>query len=126
MYDFYSLRPQTNTMLIHSHLYEKTSRTYGTINANFRNPLKIFQPFPVNSQPYPHTQSSLLFLTRSFSYFSYSVKLRLRQGHNECRSLLRTSAVLICPSLRETWIRITALTITGSLSLRLRKLTYCK
>ena len=34
-------------MMIHSHFYEKTSRTHGTINANFRNPLKIFQLYPV-------------------------------------------------------------------------------
>ena len=29
------------------HFYEKTSRTYGTINAKFHNPLKIFQLYPV-------------------------------------------------------------------------------
>lgn len=48
------------------------------------------------------------------------------QGHNERRSLLRPSTVLISRCFSETWTRVTALPITDSLSARLNKFAYCK
>ena len=63
-------------------------------------------------------------LSQPFSQF------RQRQGTRELGSLVgslvRTDIVLISPFVLKIWTVITGFTITDSLSLRLRKLVYCR
>ena len=64
--------------------------------------------------------TEIFFLPQTFCQF------RLRQGTMELGSLVRTETVLMPPFFLEVWAAITVLTITDSLSLRLRKLVYCR
>ena len=73
-------------------------------------------PFFAYSDPYNLNQ-------KYFPYLCYLVHFRLRQETSEQRSLARTDTVLI--SLFLPKIR-TGITVTDSLSLKLRKLVYCR
>ena len=74
------------------------------------------------------TFKSFFFKTSIFKLAQDECQLNvtLRQGPNERESLARTGAALIFTSFPEVLTGITALAITDSFSLRLRKLMYCK
>ena len=60
------------------------------------------------------------FLPQPFSHF------RLRKGSRELGSLVMTDTALISPFFHKVYTVITELTITDSLSFRLKKLVYCR
>ena len=71
-------------------------------------------------QPSQQSPLKIFVLPQQFGQF------RLRQGNMELESLVRTDTVLISPIFLKILAVIAGLTITDSLSLRLRKLMYCR
>ena len=53
-------------------------------------------------------------------------QFRLRQGTKELQSLLRSDPVLISPFVLKVCLAIKGLTVTDSLSFRLKRLVYCR
>ena len=79
--------------------------------------------FPLLNFGYYHPNNlslKIFLLPQQFSQF------RLRQGTWELGSLVRTDTVLISPFFLKVLAVITRFAITDSLSLRLRKLVYCR
>ena len=79
--------------------------------------------FPLLIFGYYHPSNlslKIFLLPQQFSQF------RLRQGTWELGSLVRTDTVLISPFFLKVLAVITRFAITDSLSLRLRKLVYCR
>ena len=110
---FSQFSPPISPLFVH-----KTHLTIST-NIPFFYTLSIFYlpSFAVNHTKFLHQN---IFLPQTFCQF------RLRQGTMELGSLVRTETVLMPPFFLEVWTAIIGLTITDSLSLRLRKLVYCR
>lgn len=73
--------------------------------------------------PLSHLYSQSYSITQSLLPFT---QLRLRQGLNKERSLLRTCVALVSSCFSEAWTETIEITITDSFSFSLRKLVYCK
>ena len=88
---------------------------------------KTILTIPSNiSPPYICIQPSQQSTPKIFSQPQPFSQFRLRQGTKELWSLVRNDTIFISPFFFKVWTVITGLTITNSLSLRLRKLVYCK
>ena len=99
-------------------LFNKVIHTIPT-NIPFLYPLAIFH-LPIFTYNHPSNLHQTLFIFQPFSQFS------LCQGTKNLWGLVRNDTVSISPFFLKVWKVITGLTITVSLSLRLRKLVYCK
>ena len=69
-------------------------------------------------------EPSQQYTPRIFSLPHHFCQFRLRQGTRDRGSLFSINTVLICPFLLKVWPLITGITITDSLSLRIKKLIY--
>ena len=88
---------------------------------------KTILTIPSNiSPPYICVQPSQQSTPKIFSQPQLFSQFRLRQETKELWSLARNDTILISPFFLKAWTVMTGLTITNSLSLRLRKLVYCK
>ena len=107
-----------------------TKNRFSTL-VNFHLPIppllvyKIILTIPTNA-PLIYTSAILhpTIFTKNVFPTSTISPFQLRQGNRELGSLVRTGTVLISPFFLKVWTVITGLTITDSLSLRLRKLVY--
>ena len=82
--------------------------------------LSNFSPSFFCVQPSKNSTPKIFSLSQTFCQF------RLCQGTKELGSLVRIDTFLISPFFLKVWTAITGLTITDSLSLRLRKVVYCR
>ena len=107
--------------LFHSLLVQKTILTIPTNTNYLYNSAVLKKKFPYFYRvPYLQSPSKTFSLPQPFSQF------RLHQGTNEQGSLVRTDTVLISSCFSEVWAKIAVLTTADSLSLRPKKLVYCK
>ena len=98
--------------------FSKFSPVYSTLTCSQNHP---YNPPSITQQFFTSQQAASIFsLPQPFSQF------RLRQGTKELGSLVRRDTSLISPFFLKVWTVITGLTITDSLSYRLRKLVYCR
>ena len=82
--------------------------------------LSNFSPPYFCVQPSQHSTTKIFYLPQPFHQF------RLRQGTRELENLVGNDTVLISLFFLKVWAVITGLAITNSLSLRFRKLVYCR
>ena len=105
-------------LLFHPYLLIKPSLQFPSTS-----PSSIPQPFFTSLfcvQPSKNSTLKIFSLPHPFCQF------RLPQGTRELGSLVKTDTVSISPFFLKVWTAITGLAITDSLSVRLRKLVYCR
>ena len=99
--------------------FSQFSPPYSTLTWSQNHP---YNPFRYISAIFhlPKIYPKKYFLPQPFSHF------RLRKGSRELGSLVMTDTALISPFFHKVYTVITELTITDSLSFRLKKLVYCR
>ena len=127
-----------NLTCVYNHLYILSTKTRSSTSVNFHLPIPLLL---LNKIIYTILTNTLFLCTSAVFYhpiFAYNnpsnlpqnISLpwpfRLHQRTKELWSLVRNPIVLISPFFLKVWTLITGLTITNSLSLRLRKLVYCR
>ena len=122
----------SSTLLVHStnNLHQKSV----LLPVNFHLPIppflvhKIILTIP-NNNPLLYTSLFLrrtipTIYTKNISLPHHFCQFRLCQETRDLGSLFSINTVLICPFLLKVWALITGITITDSLSLRIKKLIY--
>ena len=107
------------------------STSYSTLNCSQDLPYNLHQnTFPLYlsnfSPPLFCVQPSKNSTPKIYSLPQPFCQSRLRQETRELRNLPRNDTVLISPFFLKVWTEITGLTTADYLSLRLRKLVYCR
>ena len=114
-------------------LLQTPPKIHSSTSVNFHLPIpfllfnKPTLTIPSNiSPPYICAQPSQQSTPKIFSQPQPFSQFRLSQGTKELWSLVRNDTILISPFFFKVWTVMTGLTITNFLSLRRRKLVYCK